>query len=55
VAEFEDFSKFKGFKHALVFFGGLDGIEGIIESDESCKMQCENLEKAFDFYLNTTS
>jgi len=26
-----DFRKHRGFKHALVFFGGIEGIEGIVE------------------------
>ena len=30
-----DFGKHDGFKHALVFFGGIEGIEGILENDES--------------------
>jgi methyltransferase len=31
IIDFESFSDFKDFKHALIFFGGLEGIEGIIE------------------------
>lgn len=31
VIDFEDFNQFKDFKHALIFFGGLEGIEGMIE------------------------
>ena len=31
IADFMDFSKHDSFKHALVFFGGLEGIEDIIE------------------------
>ena len=27
------FQKFEGFKHAIVYFGGLEGIEGIIEEE----------------------
>ena len=26
-----DFDEYQGFKHALVFFGGIEGIEGIVE------------------------
>ena len=30
-AEMVNFKKYQGFKHALVFFGGIEGIEGIVE------------------------
>lgn len=43
VVDFEDFTPFTGFKHALVFFGGLDGIEGIIDEDETSAMRQEGL------------
>lgn len=29
--DFEDFEGFQGFKHAVIFFGGLEGIEGMVE------------------------
>ena len=34
IIDFEKFEEFAGFKHGLVFFGGLEGIEGLIELDE---------------------
>ncbi len=48
-----DFEEFAGFKHALVFFGGLEGIEGIVESDESSKIsKSEAIRSMFDQYVN---
>ncbi len=29
-AEMIDFDQYSGFRHALVFFGGIEGIEGIV-------------------------
>jgi len=37
-AEMIDFENYEGFKHALVFFGGIEGIEGIVEQDEGSKI-----------------
>lgn len=37
-AEMVDFEEYQGFKHALVFFGGIEGIEGIVESDERSRI-----------------
>ncbi|CAI2369604.1 unnamed protein product [Moneuplotes crassus] len=48
-----DFSQFQGVKHALLFFGGLEGIEGLIEHDESVNLQPEEAGKLFHKYLNT--
>jgi len=31
IIDFTTFEEFQDFKHALVFFGGLEGIEGIID------------------------
>ena len=31
ISDLADFGVFKGFRHALVFFGGLEGIEGLFE------------------------
>ena len=30
-SEMIDFEQYSGFRHALVFFGGIEGIEGIVE------------------------
>jgi predicted SPOUT superfamily RNA methylase MTH1 len=48
-----DFAKHEGFKHALVFFGGLEGIEGLLENEENSKLTAEDVDKLFDYYLNT--
>jgi predicted SPOUT superfamily RNA methylase MTH1 len=39
-----------GFKHALIVFGGLQGIEGMLENDEKYNGK---VNKIFDYYLNT--
>ena len=40
------------FKHALVVFGGVQGLEAALESDESI-MGVDNPKSLFDFYFNT--
>ena len=37
-SEMIDFYQYSGFRHALVFFGGLEGIEGIVEQDERSRI-----------------
>lgn len=37
----------------MIFFGGLEGIEGLIEHDESVTVQPEEAGKLFQKYLNT--
>lgn len=53
VIDFLNLEDRRGFKHAIVFFGGLEGIEGIIEQDENSKLKVEEVEKLFDMYVNT--
>ena len=49
-----DFSKKKDFKHCLIIFGGISGIEGMMNDDEHNKLNSsENIAKNFDLYLNT--
>jgi len=43
--DFVDFSKHKGFKHALVFFGGLQGIKGVLEGMDNEVLNASNLQK----------
>ena len=43
--------RMKPFKHLLVVFGGLQGLESCIESDESIK--ASEPSEVFDLYLNT--
>lgn len=45
-----NYEKHKDFKHCLLFFGGLQGIEGMLESDEQFKQDEKSM---FDIYLNT--
>ena len=47
-----DFKKHTGFKHACVFFGGLEGIEGMLE-EESTMVNAETVRSMFNMYLNT--
>lgn len=49
----EAFTDFQDIKHAVIFFGGLDGIEGLIEGDESVKYRPEEAHKLFHKYLDT--
>ena len=53
LVEEADFAKFTNCKHVLMFFGGLEGIEGIIETDETTNITADQAEKLFDEYLNT--
>lgn len=46
-----DYRKFKNFNHCLILFGGLQGIEGILESDEAYKES--NPDNIFNLNLNT--
>ena len=39
------------FSHLLVVFGGLQGLEASLESDESMKV--DDVSEVFDLYLNT--
>ena len=39
------------FSHLLVVFGGLQGLEASLESDESMKV--DDVSELFDLYLNT--
>jgi predicted SPOUT superfamily RNA methylase MTH1 len=49
-----NFKKYSGFKHSLIFFGGLGGIEGLVEDLETNQnMQSSNIRKSFDEYINT--
>lgn len=51
--DFEDFKQWAGFKHGLVFFGGLEGIEGLVELDEQSEIKASEVHKMFDLYVNT--
>jgi hypothetical protein len=52
--DFVDFGKRKDFSHALVLFGGLRGIEGVIEElDENTNIKVSEVRNLFDEYVNT--
>jgi len=48
-----NFSKKKNFKHCLIIFGGISGIEGMMIDDEHNNINSTNISKNFDLYLNT--
>lgn len=52
--DFVDFKQFNDFKHGLIFFGGLSGIEGVIEElDENTNYKAKDVRKIFDLYVNS--
>jgi predicted SPOUT superfamily RNA methylase MTH1 len=52
-ADVLDYENYRGFKHALVFFGGIEGIEGIVEQDENSRVRKkEAVREMFDEYIN---
>ena len=51
--EFVDFSQYKGFEHGLIFFGGLEGIEGLVDLEENSGLKASEVSTLFDEYLNT--
>ena len=53
IIDFEDFSNWEDFKHGLIFFGGLEGIEGLAELEEDSELKPQDVHKLFDMYLNT--
>ena len=46
-------SPFPPFKHCLIFLGGLTGIEGIVEGDESSGVSVGDTSTMFHYWLNT--
>ena len=48
-----NFEKVKNFKHCLIVFGGIQGIEGMIDDDEKEVKRGNDVKGFFDFYLNT--
>ena len=53
IIDFEDFAQWSGFKHGLIFFGGLEGIEGLVDMEEASELKPSDVHKLFDMYLNT--
>lgn len=48
-----NFQKKKDFKHCLIVFGGIQGIEGMLEDDEHSMNSGKDARGLFDLYLNT--
>ena len=51
--KYADFNKKKDFKHCLIVFGGISGIEGMMIDDEHNNINSTNIASNFDLYLNT--
>ena len=45
--------KVKPFRHLLVGFGGLSGLESVVDADEQLHVSKEDTASLFDMYLNT--
>ena len=48
-----DYAKHKEFKHCLIVFGGLEGIEGMLDDDEHASAKARDANAMFDVYVNT--
>ena len=51
--EFLEFKELETYSHAIIVFGGLPGIEELIEGDERVEMTSLDIEKLFKYYVNT--
>ena len=49
----DDSLKLRPFKHLLVVFGGLSGLESVVDADERLQIPKEETASLFDLYLNT--
>ena len=47
------YTKHKEFKHCLIVFGGIEGIEGMLDDDEHANMKGDDVNGMFDVYVNT--
>lgn len=55
ILDFVDFQKYEGFKHGLVFFGGLTGIEGLVEDLEGNEnLKASETRSLFHEYVNAS-
>ena len=50
ITDYDKIRQFNGFKHGLVMFGGLGGIEAIIEQEEESGVKLHEITKMFDIY-----
>lgn len=48
-----EYTKHKSFKHCLIVFGGIEGIEGMLDDDEHANMKGDDVNGMFDVYVNT--
>jgi predicted SPOUT superfamily RNA methylase MTH1 len=48
-----DLLNVKPFQHMLIVFGGLSGLESVVDSDEQLHVTKEDTSTLFDMYLNT--
>lgn len=49
----DDSLQLKPFKHLLIVFGGLSGLESVVDADERLQVSKEDTASLFDLYLNT--
>lgn len=42
-------STHKNFKHALIFFQGLESLEGLVQEDEQADVQAKDVHRFFDY------
>lgn len=47
------FKELRTYSHALIMFGGLPGIEGLVEGDEALPLDGAKSQKLFKYYVNT--
>ena len=48
-----EYTKHKEFKHCLIVFGGIEGIEGMLDDDEHANVKGDDVNGMFDVYVNT--
>jgi len=48
-----EFTEVENYEHCLIMFGGLPGIEGMIEGDENLKISPDQAGTLFNYYVNT--
>lgn len=51
--DFETANIKKDYKHCLIVFGGIQGLEGVVENDEGSTLKSSDVPNLFDMYLNT--
>ena len=51
--ELIEFKELETYSHAIIMFGGLPGIEGLVEGDERLTLDTSETSKLFKYYINT--